>query len=177
MTVRSLDFPVKNEESLKELKCADRVLIYGNVIAARDSTLSEIIPRIKANENLPFQIPGSCLFLSSVSVIDKSNNKFAVGPTSTYRMESNLSLLLSFGLKAVIGKGAVSDAFLSEMLRMGCVYLGFPGGLSALISRTVKDATTLSHGHLGNEALCELTVSEMPSIVFADLWGDYIFRG
>ncbi|MBN1151127.1 fumarate hydratase C-terminal domain-containing protein [candidate division WOR-3 bacterium] len=171
---KEITIPVQDKKSIENLRAGNKILVSGKIYAARDSTLSEISDLVEKGNILPFK--NSAVFLSSVSTIDQIQGKYAVGPTSSYRMEAHILKLIHSGLSLLIGKGTISENLLSEMRNKSCVYLGFPGGLSALLSKTVKEVKVLSHEHLANEALFELTVCEMPLIVFSDLLGGYIYR-
>lgn len=169
---KEITIPIEKVKVIENLRTGDKILVSGKIYAARDSTLSEAMDLIHKGEIL--SVKNSAIFLSSVSIIDKG--KYVVGPTSSYRMENHIRKLVHSGFSFLIGKGTVSESILSEMRNNSCIYLGFPGGLSALLSRAVKKTEILSHAHLANEALFELTVCKMPLIVFSDLWGGYIYR-
>ncbi|MBN1619951.1 fumarate hydratase C-terminal domain-containing protein [candidate division WOR-3 bacterium] len=168
-----LTFPLDDPQDLKRLSCGEKVLIDGKILAMRDSTLTLLTSVFPAEELKNILKPGSAVFLSSVS---SKENITTVGPTSTYRMEEKLVSLIPLGIRALIGKGSVSVNFLAALTQNDCVYLGFPGGLSALLSKNVQKAEILKFSHLGSEALWELHVSGMPFFVFSDLSGNYFFR-
>ncbi len=171
--MKSLFFPLDDLHKLTRLSCGEKVLIEGRILSLRDSTLSLLTSDSEGGDLRKIIEPGSAVFLSSVSSYE---NKITVGPTSTYRMEKKLSSLIPLGIKAVIGKGSVSETFLAVLFQNNCVYLGFPGGLSALLSKNVQKAEIIKFSHLGSEALWELQVSRMPFFVFSDLSGNYFFR-
>ena len=64
------------------------------------------------------------------------------------------------------------------MAKWGAVYFSAIGGIGALISRRVKEATVLAWEDLGAEAVRRLVVEDLPLIVATDtLGGDLYISG
>ncbi len=71
----------------------------------------------------------------------------------------------------MIGKGRRSGAVIEAIRRYGAVYFGAMGGVAALLSRCVREASVVAYGDLGPEAVRRLVVADFPLVVINDREG------
>lgn len=58
----------------------------------------------------------------------------------------------------------------------GSVYLVVPGGIAALLSKSVVKSRVLAYAELGPEALREIEVIDFPAVVAIDTKGASLFK-
>ncbi len=164
------------DTTVKKLKTGDEILLSGTIYTARDMAHERLVSMIKNNRELPFNIKGSVIYYSGPSPARPGHVIGSAGPTTSYRMDSFVPLLLIRGLKGMIGKGPRSEKVI-EGLKANCaVYFGATGGAAALISRSITEAEVIAFNELGTEALRRLTVKDMPLIVINDCYGNDLHK-
>ena len=100
----------------------------------------------------------------------------SAGPTTSGRMDAYSPLLLSKGLKAMIGKGPRSAEVKQAMKQHGAVYLAAIGGAGALISKSITKSEVVAYPELGAEAIRRMEVKDLPLIVAIDMFGNDIYQ-
>ncbi|HIC85350.1 MAG TPA: TRZ/ATZ family protein, partial [Desulfobacterales bacterium] len=98
------------------------------------------------------------------------------GPTTGYRMDPYTPQLLAQGLKAMIGKGKRSKEVIEAMTKYKAVYMAAIGGAGALISKCIKEVRVAAYEDLGPEAIRELRVEGLPTIVVIDSQGNNLYE-
>ena len=165
-------------KSIKTLKAGDSVLLSGTVYTARDAAHKSISEAIKSKKPLPFEIAGQTIYYVGPTPARPGQIIGSAGPTTSYRMDSYTPLLLSKGLKGMIGKGPRSTEVRSAIKKHKAVYFAAIGGAGALISKTIKKAEIIAYEDLGSEAVRKLEISNFPAIVINDIYGaDYYETG
>ena len=71
----------------------------------------------------------------------------------------------------MIGKGRRDREVIDAIRRSGAVYFGAMGGVAALLSRCVREASVVAYEDLGPEAVRRLVVADFPLIVINDREG------
>ena len=84
--------------------------------------------------------------------------------------------LIESGLKGMIGKGKRSEEVREACRKCKAVYFAAPGGVAALMARSVQSMKLLAWPELGPEAIYELQVSQFPLIVINDCKGRDYYR-
>ena len=83
-----------------------------------------------------------------------------------------------FGVRAIIGKGGMSQQTVDAMQRYGCVYLAMTGGAAVLAAEGIIDVKRVEWLDLGMpEAMCELEVKGFgPLILAIDAHGGSLYK-
>ncbi|MCL2143600.1 MAG: fumarate hydratase C-terminal domain-containing protein, partial [Methanomassiliicoccaceae archaeon] len=123
-----------DESTARGLKLRETVYLSGTVVTGRDKVhMRALSPGTDAPECLN----GATLFhCGPIVVRDGSKMKvIAAGPTTSARMNSMApEMIRRYGIRAVIGKGGMSDEVLQVMSEVGCVYLAAIGGAAVSLA-------------------------------------------
>jgi tartrate/fumarate subfamily iron-sulfur-dependent hydro-lyase beta chain len=160
-----LETPIKISD-IKKLQVGDVTSISGEIYTARDRAHI----KIRQNRNhLPFNLAGACVYHSGPIII-KSNEKYkvvAAGPTTSARMNEYIPDVVKLGVRAIIGKGGLSDQAV-DIMEGRCLYLAFTGGCGALAQRRIVDVLQIYYPELGEtEAVWKLKVENFGPLVVA----------
>lgn len=162
------------EETVRDLKAGDSVLITGSMLTGRDAAHKRLFELIEKGEPLPVDISGEIIYYVGPAPAKPGHAVGPAGPTSSYRMDKYAPALLDRGLKGMIGKGKRSPEVVASMVKNGCVYFAAIGGAAALISRSIKKIETLCYEDLGTEAIYRFYVEDFPAIVAIDAEGNSV---
>jgi fumarate hydratase subunit beta len=179
-SARRLTLPL-TEAAVRSLTVGDFVLLDGEiVITAGLPTHQRILDHVEADRPLPIDIAGGTLFhLGSYS--RETDGRFEVlymNPTTSTRFDPFMPRFIRhFGLRAVGGKGGLDAASTAAMREVGCVYLSFLGGGSALLSDVIKDVVAVAWDDLvAHYRLVKLRVEALgPLVVAIDAKGTSLF--
>ena len=164
------------EESIKNLRAGDSVLLTGTILTGRDAAHKRLYERLQAGKPLPVERRGEVSYYVGPAPAKPGYAVGPAGPTSSYRMDAYTPALLDLGLKGMIGKGARSPEVIEAIKRNGCVYFAAVGGAAALIARSIKQEELLCYEDLGTEAIRRYTVEDFPCIVVIDSQGRNIYE-
>jgi fumarate hydratase subunit beta len=164
------------ETVIKDLRMGDRVLLSGVVYTARDAAHERLVELIKEKAPLPFDLNGQVIYYAGPAPAKPGQVIGSAGPTTSVRMDSFTPLLLSLGLKGMIGKGPRGKEVVEAMVKHGAVYFAATGGAAALIARSVKGVKVVAYEDLGPEAIREMVVESLPLIVAIDAAGNNIYN-
>ncbi|MDI6865114.1 Fe-S-containing hydro-lyase [Thermodesulfovibrio yellowstonii] len=165
------------DEVIEQLKAGDLVLINGYVYTARDAAHKRLVELINNNTPLPFDLKGQIIYYVGPTPAPPGKAIGSAGPTTSSRMDSYTPLLLSLGLKGMIGKGQRSEEVVKAIKKYKAVYFLATGGAGALLSRHIVSAEEIAFPELGTESIKKLLLKDFPAIVAIDCHGDNIFRG
>jgi fumarate hydratase subunit beta len=176
-----LSLPI-SEAEVRKLKAGDFVLLTGEiVITAGLPTHQRIKDYVDAGKPLPMDLTGGTLFhLGSYS--QEQNGAFEVlymNPTTSTRFNPFMpDFIRRFGLRMVGGKGGLDWASAEAMKEVGCVYLSFLGGGSALHSAAIKAVRQVAWDDLvAHYRLVKLQVEDLgPLVVGIDSHGNSSFE-
>jgi fumarate hydratase subunit beta len=174
MKTINLPFSVKD---LEELKAGDDVLLNGTVYTARDQAHARFVQLIRSGEKLPFELKGQVIYYCGPTATPVGKVIGSCGPTTSRRMDEFTPLLLSAGLKAMIGKGSRSDQVVAALKKYKAVYFAAYAGCGALIAQYIQRKTTVAFKELGPEAVYRLEIKDFPAIVAIDMYGKNIYKG
>jgi len=176
MTVRAirLTTPLKDAD-LKDLKIGDKVLLSGEIYAARDAAHKRLVELIRKNKPLPFDPKGAVIYYTGPTPARPGQIIGSCGPTTSSRMDAYMADILSAGIKATIGKGGRSPEVRELQKKHRAVYFSAVGGTGAILSENVTKVELVAWEALGAEALRRLTVKDFPVIVANDLAGNDLF--
>ena len=163
------------DSDIAGLRIGDEVLFSGTIFTARDAAHGQLINHIKNNEKLPFDPHNAIIYYVGPTPPRPNQVIGSAGPTSSYRMDPYSGVLMSQGVKVMIGKGDRSPDFLKALVKYQGVYLSAIGGTGALLSKTIKKATLIAYPELGPEGIYRLEVEDFPAIVTYDSHGGDLF--
>ncbi|MCS7215438.1 MAG: Fe-S-containing hydro-lyase [Thermodesulfovibrio sp.] len=163
------------DEIVEQLKAGDMVLINGYVYTARDAAHKKLIELIKSDAPLPFDLKGQIIYYVGPTPAPPGKVIGSAGPTTSSRMDSYTPLLLSLGLKGMIGKGQRSEEVINAMKNYKAVYFLATGGAGALLSKSIVSAEEIAFPELGTESIKRLLLKDFPAIVAVDSEGRSIF--
>lgn len=165
-----------SEDVVNQLRSGDRVLINGIIYTGRDAAHKRLIDLIDQGKTLPFDVKGQVIYFVGPTPARPGRAVGSAGPTTSYRMDTYSPKLIEKGLKAMIGKGARSQAVIDAMMKYKCVYTVAVGGAGALISRCIKSSEIIAYEDLGPEAIRKMEVNDLPVIVVNDTQGNDLYK-
>jgi len=172
---KEIDLPL-TEETIKNLRAGDEVVLNGTIYVARDSAHKRMIEALDKGQGLPFDIRGQIIYFMGPSPAKPGQVIGAAGPTTSGRMDAYSPRLVAEGLKGMIGKGYRSDEVKEALKQYKAVYLAAIGGAGALISKSIKKAEVIAYEDLGAEALMKLEVRGFPATVVNDIYGGDLYH-
>ncbi|PLX42618.1 MAG: fumarate hydratase [Deltaproteobacteria bacterium] len=164
------------DADVEKLKIGDRVILSGVLYTARDAAHARLVDLIEKGEELPFDPQGQVIYFVGPTPPPPGRVIGSAGPTTSYRMDSYSPILISKGLKGMIGKGKRSKEVVESMKEHKAVYFGATGGTGALISGCIKEAEVIAYEDLGPEAIRKLVVEDFPLIVVNDAHGGDLYE-
>jgi len=164
------------DETLKDLKAGDDVLLTGVMYVGRDAAHKRMIKALEQGEPLPFDVRGQTIYFMGPSPARPGQPIGSAGPTTSGRMDSYSPRLIAEGLKGMIGKGMRSQEVKDAMKKYKAVYLAAIGGAGALISKSIKKSEVVAYEELGAEAVRRLEVEDFPATVVNDIYGGDLYE-
>lgn len=159
------------EETLKDLRAGDRVLISGVVYTARDAAHKKMCDLIREGKPLPIDVKGQILYYVGPTPAKQGQIIGSAGPTTASRMDSTTEPLLKMGLKGTIGKGWRSKETAKLFPKYGAVHMVAIGGAGAYLSKCIKSVSVIAYPELGTEAIHKMEFDKFPVIVINDIYG------
>ena len=189
--IKELTAPL-SDDVIASLKAGDMVLLSGKIITARDAAHKKISELLEAGTKLSEE---NLKLLDSIFTKDKNGKQEnqtvfyagpapakpdrvigSVGPTTAGRMDLYAPLLISMGMKVMIGKGLRAPAVVEAIIKHGGIYFAAIGGAAALMAKCVKSSHVIAFEELGTEAVRELLVEKLPLVVAIDSQGNNIYE-
>lgn len=164
------------EETARELKAGDQVLLSGTVLTGRDAAHKRLVALAESGQPLPVDLQGQVIYYVGPAPAKPGQAVGSAGPTSSYRMDIYTPPLLERGLKGMIGKGRLGPRTLALMPRYGAVYFGAIGGSAVLISKSIKNAQVVAYDDLGPEAIHRFDIVDLPAVVCVDTEGRNLYE-
>jgi len=167
--------PIRDEEGIR-LAAGDEVRISGKIYTARDAAHKRMVEIVEAGGKLPFAFDGQVVFYAGPSPAKPGRPIGSIGPTTSGRMDSYSPLLISRGLKYMIGKGNRSEEVVDAIVNFRGVYFAATGGIAALMAKCVRSAKVIAFDDLGPESVMELEVKDFPAFVAIDSMGRNLYK-
>ena len=167
-----------SDEVISGLNMGEAVYITGKIYTARDAAHKKIVELIEAGEKFrkpPFDFDGQAVFYAGPTPAKPPRPIGCIGPTTSGRMDKYSPLLITKGLKVMIGKGNRGREVIEAIVKHHGLYLAAIGGVAALMAKTVKSAKLIAFEELGTEAVMELEVENFPAIVAIDCRGRNLY--
>lgn len=172
--VKKVTLPL-TEETLKDLRAGDEVLLTGVIYVGRDAAHKKMVEALDSGEPLPFDIKNQTIYFMGPTPARPGRPIGSAGPTTSGRMDSYSPRLIAEGLKGMIGKGMRSPTVKEAMKQYKAVYFGAIGGAGALASKCIKKSEVVAYEELGAEALRRLEVEDFPVTVVNDIYGGDLY--
>ena len=163
------------EQTVKDLKAGDNLLLTGVLYVARDAAHRRLIESMDRGEPLPFDIKDQTIYYMAPSPAPPGRVIGSAGPTTATRMDVYTPRLLAAGLKGMIGKGVRSREVKDALKKYKAVYLAAVGGAGALISKTIAKSEIIAYPELEPEAILRLEVKDFPATVINDIYGGDLY--
>ena len=173
--VKKVTLPL-TDETLKDLKAGDNVLLNGVIYVGRDAAHKRLVEALDQNKPLPFDIKGQTIYYMGPSPAKPGQAIGSAGPTTSGRMDSYSPRLMAEGLKGMIGKGMRSQDVKDAIKKYKSVYFAAIGGAGALISKSIKKSEVIAYEELGAEAVRRLEVADFPVTVINDIYGGDLYQ-
>jgi fumarate hydratase subunit beta len=164
------------DETVKELKAGDNVLLSGVLYVARDAAHKRMVEALEAGEKLPFDVRGQTVYYMGPSPAKPGQAIGSAGPTTSGRMDSYSPRLMAAGLRGMIGKGGRSQAVKNAIKKYKAVYFAAIGGAGALISKSIKKSEVIAYEEMGAEAVRVIEVVDFPVTVINDIYGGDLYQ-
>ena len=164
------------DETISSLCAGDMVSLSGNIYTARDAAHKKLADLIEAGGALPFDFSGQAVFYAGPAPAKPGKPIGSVGPTTAGRMDMYSPLLISKGLKVMIGKGLRTKEVTDAIIKYSGVYFAATGGIAALLAQCVKSSKLIAFEDLGTEAVRELVVENLPLVVAIDSRGNNLYE-
>ena len=164
------------EETIRDLKAGDQVLLSGTVLTGRDAAHKRLVALVEEGKPLPVDLAGETIYYVGPAPAKPGQPVGSAGPTSTYRMDIYTPPLLKLGLKGMIGKGYLGPNTLALMPSYGAVYFGAVGGSAVLISKSIKSFVVVAYPDLGPEAIHRFVIEDFPAVVAVDAKGGNLYE-
>jgi len=173
--MRILHTPIRDEDVLT-LHVGDVVYLDGKIVTARDAAHRRALEYIKNGRRLPLDLRGMAVMHAGPVVIRRNDQwkVVAIGPTSSYRMESYEAEFIKItGVKMIIGKGMMGNETTKACSKYRVIYAIYPGGAAAIAKKSVIRVIDVKWLDLGiPEAMWVLEVNNFgPLIVMIDAYG------
>jgi fumarate hydratase subunit beta len=172
--------PPLSEKQVVQLKVGDVVSITGQIVTARDKAYARAIEFLRAGKRLPLHLRGGIVYHSGpLATENKKGWKIlSAGPTTSARLDSmQAEFIERTGVRALVGKGGLSENVADALPRLGCVYLAFTGGAGVLAGQAIKAVEKVYWRDLGDaEAIWVLHVQDFgPLVVAVDTLGKNLY--
>lgn len=169
-----------SEDAVRTLRRGDTVVLDGVVWGIRDATLIRIFDR---GQRPPVDLRGGVLLHVAPSVRRSASSPsgyepMTVGTTTSMRMDRfTEGVLRDYGVRAIIGKGGLSDQSSAALARYGGVYLAIVGGAASVETEQVEAIERVYWEDLMPECLWQFRVRAFgPLIVAMDASGASMYR-
>ncbi len=163
------------KDYVKTLKAGDSVSLTGYIYTARDSAHKKFAEMIEKGEKLPFD-DDFIIYYAGPTPNREGQIIGSCGPTTSGRMDVFSPLMMTQGMRAMIGKGIRADYVNDAICEHNCVYLVAIGGAGALVSDCVKSLEVVCFHELGCESVKKLYVENFDVIVATDVSGGTLYK-
>jgi len=173
-----------DEEEVRKVRVGDIILVNGIVVTARDTGHKFLIEETTP-EKFPVNLKNGIIYHAG-PIVRKSEHGWeimAAGPTTSERMNFYTpEVIKRYQIRAIIGKGGMSNNVARAMRRFGAIYLSAVGGAAQFLTSTIKKVEDVFMADkLGlTEAFWVLKVEDFPTICTIDStgrnWHEKIFE-
>lgn len=171
---------VSDQNSLRELKSGETVLLSGKILTARDAAHKKIQEIINNGEQLSdygINLANRMVYyVGPVAPID-GEVVGPAGPTTSGRMDRYTELMLEkVKIAGMIGKSERNQNTVDLIKKHRSIYFIAVGGAAFLIAKSIKASKIIAFPELGMEAIYEFEILDMPVTVAVDSLGNSIHQ-
>jgi len=155
---------------LSKYPVATRLSLTGKIVVARDIAHAKFMERYEAGKGLPDYLKNHIVYYAGPSKRPEGEISGSFGPTTAYRMDPYVPLLLKEGASMImLAKGKRTKEVKNACRIYGSFYLGSPGGPAARIGKDfIKKVELIEYEELGMEAVYMITVENFPAFIIID---------
>lgn len=172
--MKQIELPL-SEEIILQLRTGDQVSLTGWIYTARDAAHKRMVEELKQGKALPFDLQSQVIYYAGPAPTPPGKIIGSIGPTTSSRMDRFTPLLLSQGLRGMIGKGARNEEVMQAIVATKSVYFAALGGAAALQAQSVERVELVAYQELASEAIRRLFVRNMVVYVAVDCFGNSIY--
>lgn len=170
--------PPLTRDDILALRTGDAVYLTGTVWGIRDATYIRIFDQ---NQPPPVDLHGAALLHVAPNVRKRDDGTYepmTVGTTTSMRMDRfTEASLRDYGIRAIIGKGGLSETSSRALQEYGGVYLAIVGGAASVETEHVEAIENVYFEDLMPECLWQFRVRDLgPLTVAMDAHGSSIYR-
>lgn len=173
--MKRLTAPLTQSDALS-LKAGDQILLSGIIYTGRDAAHKRLIQLLDEHKPLPFDVKDQIIYYVGPTPAKPGMIFGSGGPTTSGRMDAYAPVLLSLGLRGMIGKGYRNQAVKDAIKAYQGIYFGAIGGAGAYISQCIKECEIIAFEDLGPEAIRRLRVEDFPLTVIIDSQGNDLYE-
>lgn len=167
------------EADVRDLRAGDEVWLDGTLWGVRDASLIRMFDEGQRPEGA--DLDGSVIIHTAPSVrLDESGSYIpvSVGTTTSMRMDRfTRGCVEQLGVRAIIGKGGLSDDSLRHFEEVGAVYLAITGGAASWETLQVEAIEQVFWADLMPECVWKFRVKDFgPLFVTMDSHGTSTYR-
>ncbi len=159
--------------NLLKLTAGEQINYTGEFLVMRDMAHKRLQELVSNQLTLPIDFQGRIVFYAGPAKM--KDGKFAIGPTTSARMDKYLHMLYELGVLATVGKGKRTQNVTELCKKYRRVYFVAPSGAAAALSQHTESISLIAFEDLGPEAIYLLKVKNFPLIVAIDSEGRSIF--
>jgi L(+)-tartrate dehydratase beta subunit len=163
-------------DAVRSLQAGDSVYLDGIIFGIRDATLIRIFDRGIAP---PADISGGTLLHTAPNVrkVGERYEPISIGTTTSMRMDRFTGPLLEqYQIRAIMGKGGLSQESVRLMEEHGACYLGIVGGAAALQTTQIEEIEEVFWEDLMPECLWKIRYRGLgPLTVAIDSHGNNLY--
>ena len=171
-----------SEQGVRALRLGDTVSIDGDIVVSIGlPTHQRIAEHLRDGKPLPMDLRGAAFLHLSCYNREGADGPQALylGTTTSTRFDAFMpSFIRSLGLRMVGGKGGLDMECVHAMQEVGCVYLSFLGGSTALLSPSLRRVVDVQWTDLISQfRLVKLNVEDLgPATVAIDAHGNSLYE-
>lgn len=171
-----------SEKDVRALKLGDIVALNGPLVTGRDDVHIRALKYLDEGKPVPDCLKGAVIYHCGPIMKKLDSGRWAVvaaGPTTSARMnELEPRFICEFGIRAVIGKGGMSQETVDAMREVGCVYLAATGGAAVSLAEGLSIATGSEWDDLGMpETMWKFDARKLgPLVVAIDASGNSLYE-
>ena len=160
------------------MRTGDAVYLTGTIWGIRDATYIHIFDR---GNKPPVDLAGAVLLHVAPNVRKRADGTYepmTVGTTTSMRMDRfTAPSLREYGIRAIIGKGGLSEESSRALKEYGGVYLAIVGGAASVETEHVEAIENVYFEELMPECLWQFRVKDFgPLTVAMDTTGASMYR-
>ncbi len=149
---------LKSHEKWGEIPQITIAELSGEILTLRDGTLKKYF----VSEPHDHLLLGKVIYFCGPTPSQPGKIIGSAGPTTSGRMEPYFELLGKAGVKALIGKGNITESSQAILKKFGIFYFSTIGGAGAFLAQKVKSSKIIKFPELGAEAIFCLEVEDFP---------------